>query len=728
MNNMELTLSDVDNTSHDYLESVFSLSNGHFGVKASDPISGAPENGTLINGFFEKSPINYAEGGFGYAKNHQTIVNLPDLRHITIFTFDGHPFSSSRCIGKNLNFNNGLLKERYILYTNQKETIYLVVESMIDEIDSHYFQVNYKFFPGTYNKNITINKTISLSSSNIELENDPRKSRQVRKPICNSKFINSRVQQFIIRTIESKKIVTFYLVNPDENLLNQTVSLRGLKKKIRYKFYIGDIYDDSTVELINENDILIADINRHNNSYWHEIWKNGRASIEGNSRLNLALHFNLFHLNQSAKINGDNSIASKGLSGSGYEGHYFWDTEIYMLPYFIYTNPLVAKQILSYRFNTLKKAKERALELGFMEGALFPWRTINGEEASPFFPAGTAQYHINGDIAYSLGQFYKITGDIEFIKKCGFEIVLETARFWSRLGSWNDVNGSKRFEFLTVTGPDEYTALVNNNYYTNRIAKYNLKLVGYLFNEIHHEFDINIDEIEKFNEIADAIYLPYDRSKNIFAQDDSFLSKPRWPIVRSGKENFPLLLNYHPLTIYRYQVAKQADVLLAEVLFPYDINNEQVSNEYEYYKAVTTHDSSLSLSAFSIIASRIGSYDDAYQDFVESLFLDLEDKHRNTSDGLHMANLGGSWLSVTKGFSGMYLKNNVLFLENNLPDKIRTLSYRIRIGKALIEVKLNNKFIEVESIEGPVITLNINKTEYILKKDENLKILSKNID
>ena len=330
-------------------------------------------------------------------------------------------------------------------------------------------------------------------------------------------------------------------------------------------------------------------------------WKHSDIEIEGDNQLQLGLRFNLFHLNQAAGRDGLTNIAAKGLTGDGYEGHYFWDTEMYMLPLFVYTQPEVAKALLSYRHSILPKARIRAKELGVNKGILFPWRTINGEECSAYYPAGTAQVHINADIAYGVKLYFEATNDVEFMCEKGLEILIETARFWMEFGDFIEEKDNK-FCINGVTGPDEYTAIVNNNFYTNLMAKHNLLFavkgveelkdreeVVNLFNKIG--FDLS--EVDMWKKASENMYLPYDDEKKLTMQDDTFFSKKVWDFENTPKENYPLLLHYHPLTIYRYQVNKQADTVLGQLMFSNEFSLEQKKRDFDYYEKITTHDSSL---------------------------------------------------------------------------------------------------------------------------------------
>ncbi|WP_239064465.1 glycoside hydrolase family 65 protein [Levilactobacillus sp. 244-2] len=725
-----LTLHDVADHQPEYLETIFSLANGHFGVRANDPITGNPITGTLINGFYETAPITYGEAGIGYATQHQTILNLPDFRHIHVATATGHDFTNSERTAVDLDLTTGALVEHYTLQTLQGETITMIMKSTIGQTQTEFWAASYSFMAANYAGGLVISKSIAVPAEAEAIASaDPRKTRMAGLPICETEFMGRNLQRYHVKTRQTKQAVTIYLgmLTPGAGLLRQTVDLSDrVAHDLTYEVYVGAIGKQNTIDpaapfMANSLSVLLAD----SRDFWQDVWNRSEVTVSGNDELDLAIHYNLFQLNQAAGRDGRTNIAAKGLSGSGYEGHYFWDTEMYMLPYFIYTNQQMARQLLLYRYQTLLKARQRARTLGVAQGALFAWRTINGEEASAYFPAGTAQYHIDADVAYAVGKYYEITRDIDFIEQCGFEMVLETAHFWEEFGSWHQEGTESRFEFHTVTGPDEYTALVNNNYYTNRLAKHNFELVAYLAKEILKDdpqgldkFGIGRADLDVFENLAEHVYLPYSEDLHINEQDDSFLSKPRWPVDRSTPENFPLLLHYHPLTIYRYQVAKQADTLLADYLFPEDLTDDQLKREYHYYEGVTTHDSSLSRSIFSILAARMGDPEKAYHYFMDTAQMDLVNLQKNTADGLHLANLGGSWLALVAGFSGFYVQDEVVHFANHLPKEIHRLTYRMKIAASVLEIDLTATATNVTVISGPIPTYGVSVNGHLISLEK----------
>ena len=388
-------------------------------------------------------------------------------------------------------------------------------------------------------------------------------------------------------------------------------------------------------------------------------WHHADIDIAGDPRLAAALRLNLFHLFTSAGRDGRSSAAAKGLTGEGYEGHYFWDTEAFMLPVLAVLAPDVARAMLVYRHRTLGAAFANARALNHMSGALYAWRTIEGRECSAHYPSGSAQYHINAAIAFAIGFYWQATGDDAFMVEMGAEMLVETARLWLALGDWRDGT----FHLHGVTGPDEYTTLIDDNWYTNRMAQKHLRLTVEAARRVAQvapdawdalatRIGVDADELARFAAAADAMHLPHDAARQLDAQDASFLDKPRWDFAGTPAERYPLLLHYHPMTLYRHQVSKQADIVLGMVLGGEEVSAERKKRVFDYYEPITTHDSTLSASTFAILASEVGYRDQALRFFRETVLVDLDDRHGNTDHGVHMASLAGSWLALVWGFGG----------------------------------------------------------------------------
>jgi len=464
-----------------------------------------------------------------------------------------------------------------------------------------------------------------------------------------------------------------------------------------------------------------------------KFWKNADIVIEGDSSIQQAIRFNLFHLLQSAGRDGVTNLAAKGLSGEGYEGHYFWDTEVYALPVFTHIEPKIARALLNFRSATLDQARMRAKELDHA-GALYPWRTINGHEASAYYEAGTAQYHINADIIHAGRRYALASGDEEFLKGPLARMSVETARFWYDLGDFVDRSdgttvgdlerrprGAKAprlaeavrsvFCINTVTGPDEYSALVNNNIYTNLMAAMNLQWAADLINWLTNtdpdamkllaaELRIKADETDDWLRAADAMFIPWDSVSQLYPQDESFFHKAPWFVDQPPLARRPLLLHYHPLVIYRYQVLKQPDLVLAQFLRSELFTASELCRNFEYYEPLTTGDSSLSHCIQSIVSAGIGKTDKAWNYFCKTVRMDLDDLHGNVHDGIHTASMAGGWMSLVHGFAGFrerYIRDNPQgFLPQqlewsfapSLPNQLTRLCFFMTRGNAVLEVDL----------------------------------------
>lgn len=705
-----ISLNDLKSRDPSYLETIFSLANGHFGIRASDPIIGSDTAGTVVNGFYEISKIIYGEKAFGYADNNQTIVKLSDLRTINIYDNQGNKFDISNLKTESLNMNTGLLTSTYELSNNiSGKTIELTVNSALQQSDNQMVGLRYEIKPLNYSGNIKLTKHLNIVAS-VDTVGDPRRAKAVKTLEYQKDNPNSH-QEILTTTTKKSKMSLQIAIYAKDSLEKEYDLSNG---KVVFDV-IGVVSEPNGKVSTNDLPSFEKIVNDSTN-FWSDFWERSEVKITGDDSLNQALHFNLFQLTSSSGRDGKTNISAKGLSGTGYDGHYFWDTEMYMSPFFTYTNPEIAKNLIKYRYSILEDSKKTARAAGVNEGVLFPWRTIGGPEASSYFPAGTAQYHINADISYAVARYYRATNDEDLIKKYGMEIIIETARFWNSLGSYSKINGKDQFCFFDVTGPDEYTAIVNNNYYTNRMAKFNLGFAVELidkFPEKATQLGVTTEERNNFLKESKSIYLPYDPEKKINEQDDSAFNKPIWPFETTPKENYPLLLHYHPLRIYRYQVNKQADTLLADFLFD-DITKEQLIREYDYYEKITTHDSSLSRSIFSALAARIGLKNKAYSYFMDTVKTDLIDLQKNTQDGLHIANLGGSWLTVVSGFDGLQVKNGSLTITNHLPDEWKKLSIRLQFQGRLLEINYLPSKTDVSILSGEPLKIIVDGVEKTL--------------
>lgn len=725
------------------MESIFALGNGYLGVRGNFE-EGYGERlstirGTYLNAFHDVIEIPYGEKLFAFPDTQQKLVNNIDAQTVLIYLGDEkEPFrldhGTITAHERRLHMDKGY-SERIVQWKSPEgKEIKLTFRRLVSFAHRELFAIDVRMEPVNFNGQIRIVSTVNGKVKNYTNANDPRvgAGHAERMTVIDAGVKGS--DAYVVDETMASKLraacVTRHRLNADADIqleagtgevtFTAVLPLTGPIHFTKYNLYTDSLRHgqdmlERGIQLQEElKDTSFEDLLAEQGEYLNDYWKSADVVIQNDDQLQEGIRFNLFQLLQSAGRDKHSNISAKGLSGEGYEGHYFWDTEIYMFPVFLMTQPDIARQLLLYRYSTLEQARDRAREMGHRQGALFPWRTISGTECSSFFPSGTAQYHISADIAYSYIQYYLAEQDRDFLLSYGAEVLIETARLWADIGHY--YNGA--FHIDEVTGPDEYTCCVNNNYYTNVMAKHNLKwaakscaiLESYDaqgFKSLCGRLGVTVDEISAWAKAADAMLLPYDEALGINPQDDTFLRKAVWDFENTPEDKYPLLLNYHPLTIYRYQVCKQADTVLAHFLLEDEQSLETIQRSYDYYEGITTHDSSLSSCIFSIMASKIGNMDKAYEYFIETARLDLDNTHGNTKDGLHMANMGGTWMSIVYGFAGMRLKESGLSLSPAIPKDWEKYAFRLNFRGRLIGVNIEKDGVTLEIVEGESIEIKL---------------------
>ena len=442
-------------------------------------------------------------------------------------------------------------------------------------------------------------------------------------------------------------------------------------------------------------------------------WQISDIRIGGDDTSDRALRFNIFHLLQSAGRDPRFGTAAKGLTGEGYEGHLFWDSEAFLVPALVFSAPHLARSALEARIHQLDGARATARALNHRQGALYPWRTIAGRECSAHYPSGSAQYHINAAIAQAIELYVTATGDDALLLNGGAEVLWETARVWIDVGTFSRPHGGK-FCIFGVTGPDEYSALVDNNYYTNRMAGLHLKYAAdtyetlsrahpAIWGEMTAQLGLHDDEVAAWRAASEAMFLPYDATLQIDAQDESFLAKPR--LNWHSPDAIPLLLSCHPLTLYRHQVSKQADLILAMAFAGDDVPRERLQRNLEYYEEVTTHDSTLSACAHAIVAARAAMLDKALEYFRKTTLVDIEDVHGNVIHGSHMASMAGSVMAVYWGFAGMSWRGGMLGFRPALPKPWTSLAFRMLWRGRLLELEMTQRRTVCRLLRGEPLEL-----------------------
>ena len=742
-------------------ETVFALGNGNIGTRGTfeegyDGPMGTTMEGTYLNGFFERVPIHYDETAYGYATHTETMLNIPNGKLIQVHLEDEvlSLFTGTlESYRRELDLKEGILR-RYMRWVSPAgRIVHIETERMVSLADDRLMLIRYAITPVNFSGKITLTSMLNGHVHNQTAENDPRIGTSLRgqtlklqdihqEEDCSQLLQITTYSKMQVLSAISHKIESDQPVTKEQTTHGQTAEHRysftasqgvrfGITKAVAY--IRSDRTGDGDLWLMSRE--LLERALQHGWSHYHllqrtildDFWLHCDVEIEGDDVLQQGIRFNLFHLFQSAGKDGKTNIGAKGITGEGYQGHYFWDSEIYVLPFFTFTQPWVARKLLQYRYSTLDKARERAWTLFRKPGALYPWRTITGIECSSYFPAGTAQYHINADIVHAIKQFMEVTGDREFLYDFGAEMVLETARIWLLIGTFSESHNGA-FCINTVTGPDEYSAMVNNNYYTNAMAKQHLHYAAVIFDELHEQapdvmdricrkIKLSSEEVKKWRKAAEAMYLPKDETLQIHPQDDSFLGKAPWPFHETPEEHYPLLLHYHPLDIYRHQVCKQADVVLAMYLLHDQFTKEEKQANLHYYEPLTTHDSSLSTCVFGILAAETGDRQKAFEYFKATARLDLDDTHSNAHHGIHTASMAGTWLSLVAGFAGLRMEGDLPVFSPMLPEKWSYYRFRLRYRGQCISMKVERDQVTTQLLEGPGFQFRINEQTVVLDEE-----------
>lgn len=704
-------------------ESLYALGNGFIGVRACfEELSQPSIRGTYVNGLYDLTDYTYSEKLYGFPDYSERMPNVTECQTVEIY-LDGEKVrpttASVKGFNQVLDMKKGVSKRTYTYLCQSGKSAKLTFERLVSFTCKEVFIMAIGI---EYDGLIQVDSYMKGDVTTYADDFDPRVGSHAERLLSvyesdvseDILSIHSKTQQSDM-TLHVKcfhKTTSHQEHHPIKDGFRTRVEDKHRLSIDKYNlFALDNRFDQGIQDLIAPSFETYKALQE---SYMQAFWQASDIVITGDIELQKGIRFNLFHLLQSVGKDGKTNIAAKGLTGEGYEGHTFWDTEIYIHPSFLYSQHDIAKHLLINRYNQLKKGKVRAQALGHSRGVKFPWRTITGNECSSFFPAGTAQYHINADVAYAVMNYYFMTDDKEFMLDYGYEMILETALLWLDLGHFYQDS----FRIDAVTGPDEYSCVVNNNFYTNAMARENLKWAYELkdilgdVEDLLDRLQVSQDDLVKFKLAADLMYLPFDEKRNIHLQDDHFLQKKPWDFENTPKEKYPLLLHYHPLTIYRYQVLKQADTVLAHLLLD-DFEPSVMKATYEYYENITTHDSSLSVCVYGMMASKIGKHEASEKFFRDSVYLDLHNTHKNTKDGLHMANLAGAILAIYKGFLGLEVRTKIS-LKPFVPASFGDLKLKLHVKNRLIEFKVSER-VEIKLLQGQAINLKVYDQDYLLE-------------
>jgi alpha,alpha-trehalose phosphorylase len=686
-------------------ESLFALSNGHVGWRGvldeGEP-HGLP--GTYLNGVYELRPLPASESAYGRPESSQTVINVTNGKLIRLFV-DDEPFDvrygKLLAHERVLDFRAGTLNRTAEWESPAGVSVRVSSTRLVAFSHRAVAAVSYTVEPLDKPVRVTVQSELVANEQLPGPSSDPRGSAVLDHPLAGeyqaandlavilvskTKRSGLRVGAAMDHLIEAPDGVrTDSRAFTDGGLVSASVVLKPGQRLRLIKFVSHAWSAVRSLEAIRDQvwaalsgvkasgwDQLLAE----QRSYLDDFWAGADVELDGDAEIQQAVRFSLFHVLQAGARGEQRPIAAKGLTGPGYDGHVFWDTETFVLPVLTLTAPDAARSALAWRHSTLETARQRAKQLG-LAGAAFPWRTIAGQECSGYWPAGTAAFHVNADIAEAVTRYTDATGDEEFARGQGMELLVHTARLWRSLGHHD---GDGRFHIDGVTGPDEYSAIADDNTYTNLMAQRNLAAAAATadrYPERARELGVDPEESAAWRDAAEAMFIAYDEELGVHPQAAGFTTHQRWDFAGTPPENYPLMLHYPYFDLYRKQVVKQADLVLAMQLCSSAFTAEQKARNFDYYEELTVRDSSLSACTQAVMAAEVGELDLAFDYLGEAALIDLDDLEHNTKDGVHIASLAGTWIALISGFAGVRHRDGSVALAPRLPEGIARLAFSI---------------------------------------------------
>ncbi len=698
-------------------ESIFALSNGHLGWRANldegEPF-GMP--GCYLNGVYEDRPLPWAERGYGYPESGETMLNVTNGKLIRLLV-DDEPFDvrygTLHSHERVLDFRAGTLWRRAEWTSPAGTTVRVTSRRLVSFTQRAVAAIEYQVEPLDAAARIVVQSELV---ANEQLPPPPGEPDPRLPPITEARLHpeenEARLGSGILihRTVGSKLRVataTDHLWECPAGVRHDSESRRDLFRltlaamlapgqrlrvvkfvaygwsAIRSRSALHDQVEGAIAAALRSGwDGLLTE----QRGYLDEFWRRAEVTLTGDAEIEHAIRFALFHVLQAAARAEGQAIPAKGLTGVGYDGHAFWDTEMFVLPVLTHTVPEAAAAALRWRHRTLPKARQRASVLG-LAGAAFPWRTIEGRECSGYWPAGTAAFHVNAGIAAAVVRYTATTGDEAFAAGPGLDLLVHTARLWRSLGHY-DATGQFRID--GVTGPDEYSAVADNNVYTNLMAQQNLRAAAAAAQRYRGragELGVGADEVAGWLAAAEAMLICYDDKLGVHPQAAGFTDHQEWDFAATGPDQYPLLLHFPYFDLYRKQVVKQADLVLAMQLFPDFFGDEQKARNFAYYEQRTVRDSSLSACSQAVIAAEVGQLDLAYDYLAETALLDLADLRHDTRNGLHIAALAGAWIALVEGLGGMRGTGGEPRFAPRLPAGLTRLAFGVMVAGRLLRVE-----------------------------------------
>lgn len=714
-------------------ETIFALSNGHLGMRGNlEEGEPAASPGTFLNSVYELRPLPYAEGGYGYPESGQTVINITNGKVIRLLV-DDEPFDlrygELLHHERRLDLRTGILEREVDWLSPAGQRLRVRSCRIVSLCQRAVAAISYEVQPLDSAARVVIqSELVANEAEPLRRTDDPRVAAVLRAPLRGALKAHGDLAAVLVHQVARSGIRVAVAMDHEiegdgavevgsaieDDLARLTVTSvldPGQSQRIVKYLAYGWSASRSIPAMRAQVEAALSaaratgwlGLAAEQREFLDEYWRVADVQVDGDPEIQQALRFGQFQVLQATTRAERRPIPSKGLTGDGYDGHAFWDTEAFVLPVTTLTDPSATADALRWRHSTLPIARARATALG-LDGAAFPWRTINGEECSGYWPAGTAAFHINAAIADAVVRYVDATCDVAFEADVGVELLVETARLWQSLGH---LDHEGRCHFHGVTGPDEYSAVADDNTYTNLMARRNL--LGAIDAVQRHPdvaaiLGVDNDEVTEWH-ASSNVYVPFDHGLGVHPQADGFTGYAAWDFDRTRPDQYPLFQHFPYFDLYRRQVTKQADLVLALHLCGDAFDHEQKRRDFEYYEAITVRDSSLSATTQAVIAAEVGHLDLAVDYLAETCLVDLRDLHHNSGDGIHLAAAAGGWNSVVAGFGGLRHGDGLLSFAPRLPRGLGRIRFGVHYRGRQVVVSITPRQATYELAGGNPIEL-----------------------
>ncbi|NLN34174.1 MAG: glycoside hydrolase family 65 protein [Flavobacteriaceae bacterium] len=711
-------------------ESLFSIGNGAMGQRANfeETYSGKTFPGSYIAGVYypDKTKVGWWKNG--YPEYFAKVLNAPNWIGIDV-EINGENLDLNKIEVRNfrreLNMKEGWLSRSFEAKLANGTQIEVRIKRFLSLDLDELGAIHYEIRPLNKSAKISFNPYVDSGVKNQDANWEEifwealdsgqetdfgfvqartfKTGFNVVTYMKNSVFLDGKLQEVLPKLEEesSTKIKLNYTLNASENQWVSMVKFGGYTVSTNHpeeelisaaKNLVSQATEKGFEKLLEEQ-----------KRAWAKIWEMADITIEGDVKAQQGIRFNIFQLNQTylgkdARLN----IGPKGFTGEKYGGSTYWDTEAYCLPFYMSTkNQEVARNLLAYRYNHLEKAIENAEKLGFKNGAaLYPMVTMNGEECHNEWEITFEEIHRNGAIAFAIYNYVRYTGDFSYVPEKGLEVLIGIARFWHQRVNWSEAKG--KYVMLGVTGPNEYENNINNNFYTNYIAKWCIEFTIENIDKIEKEFHsdyvrilnklrLSKAEISEWKMVAENMYFPYSEEHQVYLQQDGFLDKDLTPVSELDKSQRPLNQKWSWDRILRSPYIKQADTLQTFYFFEDHFTTEELEKHFDFYEPLTVHESSLSPCVHSIQAAKLGRMEQAYEFYLRTSRLDLDDYNKEVEEGLHITSMAGTWMSIVEGFGGMRVKDGKLSFHPHIPEQWKSYSFKIIFRNKILTIHVSHE-------------------------------------